>query len=607
MKTNTTRCRTAGRDMIAALCILLVCPTPLDAAEQLLNGSFDTATGWTVVPAQSDLWTCIASGEANLHPPGTYTGPIVTQALSIPDSGGRKLRFGAALTKLSAPAGTAIAFVLDYLDAANAPQQLTILQPDNNSITSETAVSADVILPIGAKTITGFGVHKTDSGSFTLQSASLDLLDPPLAITSPASGSGFESNDTVVVTVSLDAALTGPRTVRIRDNGTIIGAAAPTSFIHGWKLPDGSIIGFQSSTMFNYIHEDEYFFFDGAFTNNRFAGNFSVHSIGGMATGSGTLDFSFDANGLLSVTTAGDAPLGVRNLTGGQSTTCVSYRFLWQNPPAGQHPLTAVVTHTDNTTSLTHTLASLPVSITVNGPAAAPEISVEQPPGTDLTDGAATRSFGNAGVGSDGILKTFTIRNTGTAKLTGLAVSKNGTHAADFTIGTLPKTALAAGESTSFGVTFKPGASGARTAAIHIASNDSDENPFDINLTGSGVLAPEIVVEQPAGSGLEDADGKKSFGTVKAGKSGKAKTFTIRNKGSAKLTGLAITKNGPNAKDFIVTAPAKSTLAPGSATTFKVTFKPGAKGTRNAAIHIKSNDADENPFDIKLTGLGAKP
>jgi hypothetical protein len=37
-----------------------------------------------------------------------------------------------------------------------------------------------------------------------------------------------------------------------------------------------------------------------------------------------------------------------------------------------------------------------------------------------------------------------------------------------------------------------------------------------------------------------------------------------------------------------------------------VTFKPKAKGNRNAAIHIRSNDADENPFDIKLTGLGKK-
>jgi hypothetical protein len=37
-----------------------------------------------------------------------------------------------------------------------------------------------------------------------------------------------------------------------------------------------------------------------------------------------------------------------------------------------------------------------------------------------------------------------------------------------------------------------------------------------------------------------------------------------------------------------------------------VTFKPTAKGARIAAIHIKSNDADENPFDIDLAGQGGK-
>jgi hypothetical protein len=122
----------------------------------------------------------------------------------------------------------------------------------------------------------------------------------------------------------------------------------------------------------------------------------------------------------------------------------------------------------------------------------------------------------------------------------------------------------------------------------------------------AGPAKPEIVVQQPAGSGMTDG-GKKSFGTAAVGSPGKSKVFTIQNTGGAKLTGLAIKKDGSNAKDFVVTNPAKSTLAPGSATTFKVTFKPGAKGTRNAAIHIKSNDADENPFDIKLTGLGTKP
>jgi hypothetical protein len=118
-------------------------------------------------------------------------------------------------------------------------------------------------------------------------------------------------------------------------------------------------------------------------------------------------------------------------------------------------------------------------------------------------------------------------------------------------------------------------------------------------------LAPEINVQQPVGSNLVDGTAKKSFGTVRIGKTSAAKTFTIKNTGNADLKGLAITKNGAHAKDFIVTAPNRKSIAPGTGTTFKVTFKPSATKTRNAAIHIKSNDSNENPFDIKLTGLGA--
>jgi uncharacterized repeat protein (TIGR03803 family) len=116
--------------------------------------------------------------------------------------------------------------------------------------------------------------------------------------------------------------------------------------------------------------------------------------------------------------------------------------------------------------------------------------------------------------------------------------------------------------------------------------------------------APEIVVEQPLGGDLKDGLAKKSFGTVRVGKQGKARTFTIRNNGSANLTSLSIRKSGANPKDFVVTAPVKSTLVPGEQTTFKVYFAPRSKGKRNAAIQLKSNDSNENPFNIELTGSG---
>jgi hypothetical protein len=119
-------------------------------------------------------------------------------------------------------------------------------------------------------------------------------------------------------------------------------------------------------------------------------------------------------------------------------------------------------------------------------------------------------------------------------------------------------------------------------------------------------IGAEITVQQPAGSFLVDGVSKKSFGSIRMGKKGTPKTFTIKNIGTKALTGISITKNGSNATDFVVTKPAKVSLLPGASTTFKVTFTPTRTGTRNAAIHIGSNDANERPFDIKLTGMGVK-
>lgn len=116
---------------------------------------------------------------------------------------------------------------------------------------------------------------------------------------------------------------------------------------------------------------------------------------------------------------------------------------------------------------------------------------------------------------------------------------------------------------------------------------------------------PEIAVKQGSAN-LMDGKAKSDFGTVKVGKKSKAKTFTITNKGGATLKNLKITASGAKKNDFVIAPPGTTTLAAGKSTTFKITFKPTGTGPRNAALKIASNDADENPYDIKLTGIGEK-
>jgi hypothetical protein len=106
--------------------------------------------------------------------------------------------------------------------------------------------------------------------------------------------------------------------------------------------------------------------------------------------------------------------------------------------------------------------------------------------------------FGSTAVAGGTIVRTFTIQNTGTSvlSLTGISpyVIISGTNAADFDITATPSSSIAASGSTTFQVTFDPSSPGLRTASISIANDDSNENPynFDIQGTGVGIDAPTL-------------------------------------------------------------------------------------------------------------------
>jgi hypothetical protein len=129
-----------------------------------------------------------------------------------------------------------------------------------------------------------------------------------------------------------------------------------------------------------------------------------------------------------------------------------------------------------------------------------PEISVEQPVNVDLTDGSSIIDFGEVGEGASGQL-TFTIRNPGTGELNGLATSVAGADSSEFVASVPLVTSLDPGQSTSFTVQFQPDEEGAKTATLSIASNDADENPFEIALTGMGIPATTLT-SWGAGFGL---------------------------------------------------------------------------------------------------------
>ena len=145
------------------------------------------------------------------------------------------------------------------------------------------------------------------------------------------------------------------------------------------------------------------------------------------------------------------------------------------------------------------------VSATINNPyAIALDLSVATPEinlkgnGNNIDDGdgmPATSDhtdFGNANVIGGTVDRTFTIENLGTATLNLTGAPKvviGGTNAGDFTITAQPGTPVGVGSSTTFTVHFDPSSAGLRTVTVSIGNNDSDENPYDFSIQGTGVAA----------------------------------------------------------------------------------------------------------------------
>ena len=249
------------------------------------------------------------------------------------------------------------------------------------------------------------------------------------------------------------------------------------------------------------------------------------------------------------------------------------------------------------------------------GVSAAPEINVLGN-GTAIIDGDTTPSgtdhtdFGSTDFPNGTVTRTFTIQNLGTASLTLNAVTFSGVHAADFSVITQPASTVAAGGTTSLQVRFTPGAVGTRTATLSVGNNDTDENPYNFALQGTGVTSgPEINV-LGNGTAISDGDTTPSgtdhtdFGSTDFPNGTVTRTFTIQNLGTASLTLNAVTFSGVHAADFSVITQPASTVAAGGTTSFQVRFTPGAVGTRTATLSVGNNDANENPYDFALQGTG---
>ena len=261
------------------------------------------------------------------------------------------------------------------------------------------------------------------------------------------------------------------------------------------------------------------------------------YGYGSVLVGSGGKAVGF------TVDNTGDGDL---NLTGSPRVSITGSTMFAMGPqpsspilPGGSQPFTITFTptgtglQTATVTIANNDLNEGSYTFTLTGTGTAPEINVKGD-GTDISDNTGVYTFANQLVGSSSAAIIFTIQNVGTASLnlTGSPrVSITGSTM--FAMGPQPSSPILPGGSQPFTITFTPTSTGLQTATVTIANDDSNENPYNFTLTGTGI-APEINVKGD-GTDISDNTGVYTFANQLVGSSSAAIIFTIQNVGTASL------------------------------------------------------------------------
>lgn len=153
---------------------------------------------------------------------------------------------------------------------------------------------------------------------------------------------------------------------------------------------------------------------------------------------------------------------------------------------------------------------------------------------------------------------------------------------------------------TNFTFSAKRPASRGGSAPFNLTTN----NGSGAYLVGGISLITAFEVELPD---IGAVPSSHDYGNVNVGGSA-AQMFVVTNEGLADLHVTATTLAGANASEFSIDSGGGAfTLLPTQSRNIEVSFNPTSAGAKSASLRIASDDPDENPLDIALTGNGVEP
>jgi len=225
-----------------------------------------------------------------------------------------------------------------------------------------------------------------------------------------------------------------------------------------------------------------------------------------------------------------------------------------------------------------------PQSVTLRG------IGVAKP---QVTLSHSGLTFLSQPVGTSSSPQNVSLQNTGRASLTMSSISVTGANSADFTQANTCPGSVAVGAQCTISVSFKPSASGSRTATLAIVDN-AGNSPQSVSLVGTstGATAPAVSLSPTS----------LSFSSQTVGSS-TSQAVTLSNTGNASLSLASVTVTGANSSDFTQTNTCGTAIAAAGKCTITVVFKPSASGNRSATLTIADN-AGSSPQSVVLAGTG---
>ena len=202
-------------------------------------------------------------------------------------------------------------------------------------------------------------------------------------------------------------------------------------------------------------------------------------------------------------------------------------------------------------------------------------------------------TFASQAVGVTSAAQAVTLNNTGNAALTLTSIALTGSNPGDFAQTNNCGSSVAAGASCSINVTFKPTASGTRTAAVTVTDNATG-SPQSTSLSGSGTSSSTTATLSPT---------SVTFGNCPVDVGCASQTVTLNNTGSSTLNITSITFTGADPLDFTQNNTCSSSLAAGGNCNIVILFTPSAAGDRTASLAVSDN-AGGSPQSVPISGAG---